>query len=482
MTASENATIARTSGHAAEQDTRGTLAWPTVALPLAVSDILLVTGLGSAIGELYYGLASYTPQPLAVHASLGAAFGLLYVVTAAMIGLYRKRAVLRMPSRPTWIAGAFLLSMLMLIAVLFLTKSSEDFSRSVTALTFVVGLPLLMLKRSAEMALVRSLARSGRLEALRVMPIGTSERIKHFVAEHGSGNPGLRLVGRAPLNLMANDPGFRLELSRVLETARAARPDCVLICRPWTDPETLKACVEGLAELPAAIHIESDPYIRALSADPEGSLGNPLGIQVVRRPFSDAELRLKRGFDIVGAGLAILLASPVLIAIALAIRLDGPGPILFRQRRYGFNREPFEILKFRTMRHDPEGKFRQATSGDNRITRVGRILRSTNLDELPQFFNVLRGDMSLIGPRPHPVELDEQFQPLISHYARRLRARPGITGWAQANGLRGETDTTEKMERRVMYDLYYLNNWSFWLDLRIVFMTLLSAAAYRNAV
>jgi lipopolysaccharide/colanic/teichoic acid biosynthesis glycosyltransferase len=166
----------------------------------------------------------------------------------------------------------------------------------------------------------------------------------------------------------------------------------------------------------------------------------------------------------------------------LLIRLDSPGPIFFLQRRYGFNQREFRIVKFRTMTTlDDGGEIRQAARGDPRITRVGRWLRRWNIDEIPQLFNVLMGDMSLVGPRPHALAHNRDYERRISLYARRHNVKPGITGWAQIHGFRGQTDTDDKMRQRVEHDLYYIDNWSIWLDLRILAQTVLTPTAYRNA-
>lgn len=183
------------------------------------------------------------------------------------------------------------------------------------------------------------------------------------------------------------------------------------------------------------------------------------------------------------AGLLLALLAPVLGLIALVIKLDNPGPILFRQRRYGINKKPITIYKFRTMYPVAEGAvpFKQATQNDPRITRTGRLLRRTSLDELPQLFNVLQGSMSLVGPRPHPIELDKQFSTLLSGYDARFRVRPGITGWAQVNGWRGETKTLGEMRARIEHDLYYIEHWSLWFDLRILLRTACLGWVHRNA-
>ena len=177
-----------------------------------------------------------------------------------------------------------------------------------------------------------------------------------------------------------------------------------------------------------------------------------------------------------------MLFTPVLVLVAILIKLDSPGPVFFLQRRYGFNQQPFRIIKFRTMGTLDDGAVvRQARPGDPRVTRVGRWLRRWNIDEIPQLFNVVMGDMSLIGPRPHALSHNHEYEQKIVLYARRHNVKPGITGWAQIHGLRGETDTDDKMRRRVEYDLHYIDNWSLALDLQILIRTVVSPRSYSNA-
>jgi exopolysaccharide biosynthesis polyprenyl glycosylphosphotransferase len=199
-------------------------------------------------------------------------------------------------------------------------------------------------------------------------------------------------------------------------------------------------------------------------------------------PLSRMELLEKRAFDLLFASIALLLLTPVLAVVALLIKLDSAGPVFFLQHRYGFNQKPFRIIKFRTMRTLDDGPvINQAKRGDPRVTAVGAWLRRWNLDELPQLFNVIKGDMSLVGPRPHALSHDREFEQRISVYARRHNVKPGITGWAQIHGFRGETDTDDKMQSRVEYDLHYIDNWSLGLDLQIMIRTVFSSASYRNA-
>lgn len=233
------------------------------------------------------------------------------------------------------------------------------------------------------------------------------------------------------------------------------------------------------------INIRFFPDVSSLSLFDGGvidMIGMP-AINLVASPLSPLALANKDMFDRVFAAIALLVLSPLMIVIALAVKLSSPGPVLFTQRRKGADGRVFRIFKFRSMSmhaHD-EGVLKQATRNDPRVTRVGAFLRRTSLDELPQFINVLIGDMSVVGPRPHAIEHDAFYQTVVDDYIHRYRIKPGITGWAQINGFRGETDRVEKMQGRVDHDLYYLRNWSFALDMRIVAATVLKGLKHGNA-
>ncbi len=211
-------------------------------------------------------------------------------------------------------------------------------------------------------------------------------------------------------------------------------------------------------------------------------MGAP-AINLMASPMTPYALVQKAIFDRLFAAIALFALAPVMLSIAVAVKATSKGPVLFTQRRKGADGRVFRIYKFRSMRAHKQlpGVIRQATRGDPRITRVGAFLRRTSLDELPQFLNVLRGEMSVVGPRPHAIEHDDQYRTVVDGYIHRYRIKPGITGWAQVNGFRGETDRIEKMQGRVEHDLYYLRNWSFWLDMRIVFATVLKGLLHRNA-
>lgn len=233
------------------------------------------------------------------------------------------------------------------------------------------------------------------------------------------------------------------------------------------------------------VNVRFMPDLHSLALFDSGTIeliGMP-AINLVASPLSASALRQKDVFDRLFAAAALIGLSPLLIAIAIAVKLSSRGPVLFKQKRKSTDGRIFTIYKFRSMRTHAEaaGVVTQAKRNDPRITRVGAFLRRTSLDELPQFFNVLRGDMSVVGPRPHAIEHDDQYQKLVSGYIHRYRVKPGITGWAQVNGYRGETDRIEKMEGRIACDLYYLGNWSFALDMRIIAATVVKGLVHRNA-
>jgi Undecaprenyl-phosphate glucose phosphotransferase len=246
----------------------------------------------------------------------------------------------------------------------------------------------------------------------------------------------------------------------------------VWIALPWDEKPLLDQCLAALKTSVVDVNVVPDLQQYLLLNQNISEWGGLPVISLSATPMTDSERRLKAAMDWLGALLLTLLLSPLLLAIALAILLSDGRPVIYRQRRLGVGGESIEILKFRTMRKQAgDATFRQATPDDDRVTAVGRFLRRSSLDELPQIFNVLKGEMSLVGPRPHPLELNAEFKSRIPKYMLRHKVKPGITGWAQVNGFRGQTDTPEKMALRIQHDLWYIQNWSLWLDLKILLMT-----------
>ena len=234
--------------------------------------------------------------------------------------------------------------------------------------------------------------------------------------------------------------------------------------------------------LPASLHMMPIGLENILATSKFSELGLLPTIQLLQQPLTLFDRFIKRALDLIVAAIGLILLCPLFLLVAAVIKLELRGPAVFRQSRHGFNNETIRVFKFRTMRTVEEGEnFTQAVKDDPRVTVFGAILRKTNIDELPQLVNVLLGEMSLVGPRPHPIALNLKYEDKLAPLFRRHNVKPGITGWAQVNGCRGETDTVEKMHQRLIYDLYYIDHWSFLLDIQIIMMTLLSKKAYSNA-
>lgn len=263
-------------------------------------------------------------------------------------------------------------------------------------------------------------------------------------------------------------------LAELIREARDGEIDRIYIAMHMKDEAKISELVKQLADTTCSVLLVPDvSALNILQSHPEDINGVPV-VPLVDTPFNGINRVLKRLEDIVLSSLILLLISPILLAVAIAVKLSSPGPVLFRQTRYGIDGKPIVVWKFRSMSvMENDAKVMQVTRGDVRVTQVGRFLRKTSLDELPQFFNVFRGEMSIVGPRPHAVAHNEQYRMLIHGYMLRHKVKPGITGLAQINGWRGETDTLDKMQKRIDLDLEYIRSWSIPGDLKIIFLTLL---------
>lgn len=312
------------------------------------------------------------------------------------------------------------------------------------------------------------------------MATAQGERFAQYVL----GNPRLTItmvgffddrVGDRVLSAPAGLPVLG-NLTTLVGMIREGLIDQVVVALPWSAEARLQQVVSRLALTPVRIRLAPDMASFVFAKRPMVLLGDLPVMTLFERPISGMDALLKRAEDLLLSSLIVLVLSPVLALVALAVKLDSPGPILFRQPREGFNNKPFEVLKFRSMFSDQGQveRIEQASRHDPRVTRVGRLIRRTSIDELPQLLNVLRGDMSLVGPRPHAPSTragDRLFSEVVASYAARHKVKPGITGWAQVCGWRGETDTSDKLVKRLEHDLHYIENWSFGFDLYILFRT-----------
>ncbi|WP_244628471.1 undecaprenyl-phosphate glucose phosphotransferase [Tardiphaga robiniae] len=255
----------------------------------------------------------------------------------------------------------------------------------------------------------------------------------------------------------------------------------IMLAMPWLQTERIELIRERIKALPIAARLLPDRRVRALSNYSSAMRQRVLVIEIQRAPLGAAEQLVKRAMDLAISAVALATLLPVFVLTALAIKLDGTGPVIFRQRRKGFNGQEFVMYKFRTMKVHQDGAVVQAMRDDPRVTAIGKLLRAASIDELPQIINVIKGDMSLVGPRPHALAHDDQFQNLVGDYAYRHHVKPGLTGWAQCNGSRGATPSVEHVADRVKFDLWYINNWSLWLDVHIIIRTFFEVLRKRNA-
>ena len=405
----------------------------------------------------------------------------LFVVSNAMRNEYAIANYLDLQGHCWRSFGLWNVAFLCAVAFGFLTKSTEESSRLGFVLFYAAGFVAVYLTRAIIVHFVRASAAAGGVSARRVFLVGFESDIDTFTQRYKPWTCGMHVV--AAVVLRDSPETFDDDLALAAASARMLRPDDVYILAPWSRADAIDACVTAFLGVPAQIHLGPERVLDRFVDAHINKIGAISSLSLSGHALNPLEVLAKRAFDIVVSLAALILLSPLFLLVAVLIKLDSEGPALFSQRRYGFNREPFRIFKFRSMTTMEDGRnVTQATAQDERVTRVGRVMRRYNIDELPQLINVLLGDMSLVGPRPHALVHDQLFERKIALYARRHNVKPGITGWAQVNGLRGEIDSPEKIRQRIEHDLYYIDNWSLLLDIWILFLTVCSRKAYRNAV
>jgi Undecaprenyl-phosphate glucose phosphotransferase len=375
---------------------------------------------------------------------------------------------------------------LLLTFFAFLFKVGESFSRG-SFLIFVVVAPIALLaeRKLVKSVLHRAVAR-GAVGRRDVVLVGDRDELDSLHAGDLLALFGAGEVHRFVLSTDA-DPLVRKSsdaktLDAVAGFVRAKDAQEILLALPWNDNDRMELVREHIKTLPVSAKLLPDKQIRTLTNYAASAQQRIHSLEIQRAPLSVAEQADKRLMDVMIGLLALIFFSPMMALTALAIKLDGPGPVLFLQNRRGFNGRQFVMFKFRTMTVQENGEVvTQASRDDPRVTNIGRFLRSASVDEFPQLINVLKGEMSLVGPRPHALAHDNQFEKLLQDYAFRRHVKPGMTGWAQVHGLRGATPSVEQIAKRVEMDLWYINNWSLWLDVQILIKTVFEVMRKRNA-
>lgn len=479
----------------AESGPSASVGKPGVPLDFAIFIVRLVellTVLATGAVAVAIVRDSLTDEAVAIYARVVFVAAIAFGVLAEMLGCYDIDAQFSL--RRAWqrVATSWITVALFLITLGFLLKSSDSVSRGWAMGWFAAGGITLLVVRSVSTLWVRRLKTRGTFNQ-RVAIFGAGiqgERFANYVQAHDRLTISLigffddRRDGRISASA-ANVPVLG-NLSALISMIRDGRVDQVVVALPWAAEVRLQQVVSRLALTPVKIRLAPDLASFVFARRPLVMLGEMPLMTLFDRPISGMDAAIKAAEDIILPLIILFCIWPLLLAIAVAIKLDSPGPVFFRQPREGFNNQTFRVYKFRSMYHDRAefDAINQASRNDPRVTRVGRILRMTSLDELPQIFNVLQGDMSLVGPRPHAASTragGRLFSDVVSSYAARHKVKPGITGWAQVCGWRGETDTENKLIKRFEHDLYYIENWSLWLDFYILFRTVGSVLLPRNA-
>ncbi len=446
----------------------------------ALGDFCAVA-LAAGASNVIYKLATFGLLPgVEPVTGVGAVVGALVVVSNIQRNEYSVKRFETFSGHFGRCVSVWNLAFFCVFALGFATKTTDVFSRGATGVLYVVGLVALGGMRAVMVRVAEATKRAGWLPLRRLVVVGFENQLSAFVRRYDLERSGMEIAAAAMLREGPSHLGDDLALAAA--TVRMLRPDDIFIAVPWSQTRTIEACVDTFLQTPAEIHLGSEAILDRFSEAEVARLGPIFALNLTRRPLSLLQRLEKRAFDIAAASLALVLLAPLFAVVALLIRLDSRGPAFFLQRRYGFNQEPFRIVKFRTMTTmEDDSKLVSATRFDPRVTRIGASLRKTSIDELPQLLNVLAGDMSLVGPRPHALAHDQKYERRIAQYARRHNVKPGITGWAQVCGLRGEISSEEKMRERVEHDLYYIDNWSLWLDVKILVMTIFSSKAHSGA-
>jgi Undecaprenyl-phosphate glucose phosphotransferase len=469
--------------------TRPSLRRFTLAVIAGATDAATVILISVGTGILYHKFAYQDAGPVTDYVKVGLMAALLYLIPCIYRDEYQIARNLKFDLRPAQIARYWTFTFICLVILGFLSKTSVLYSRGWLVLFYAAGLFALISVYALRVLAFDAANRLGLIAGQRLFLVGNEEDIREFTQRYNLLSLGCRIVGIAYLSSPADSlmhAKSRRELNTGLDDAvaraRALGPDNILLVAPWSNQATIERCIDAFMTLPCSISLAPERILERFDHISIEKLGPISSLHLLHPPMSTASTILKRVFDVVLSALLILLLLPVFAVIAILIKLDSPGPVLFRQQRHGFNQKSFWIYKFRTMSTLENGAgIRQATREDDRVTRVGRFMRRWSIDELPQIINVLQGDMSLVGPRPHALAHDQAWGAKIGLYARRHNVKPGITGWAQVNGFRGGIVADDQLRGRILCDLYYIDNWSIWFDIKILFATVFSKAAHRNA-
>lgn len=467
----------------ARKDTKWTVPYSAIAPLAMLIDVVIILLVSVTAGVSYHLYEFGEPGNIFLFHGQGVIVAVLFVTLEKSNDLYSVPALLKLNSQVRLITLKWIAVFLFLSAIAFTMKIGENFSRGTTISFAVAGLVTLIGTRIGWKIVLtnRSVVRnfSGRSVALIVEEAFAFNPLLRESLLH----QGMQFVHYFVMPIVERDSQAQKDaIAKIISLIRGSNIEEIVVAADVGHWPELSGLLSGLKVFPFPVNLIPLGPLSELFQQRTHLFGDGVAIEIQRGARTLFERSVKRLIDIVVAGTALILLTPLFLMSAIAIKLDSRGPIIFRQRRCGFNGIQFQILKFRTMSVQEDGQIiEQAKLDDARVTGVGSWLRRTSIDELPQLFNVLQGTMSIVGPRPHAVAHDTHFDKLIGKYAFRYHVKPGITGWAQVNGHRGRTVAVSDIERRVQFDLWYIGNWSLMLDLKIILMTAVEVVRGKNA-
>ena len=447
--------------------------------PIAILGDVLTILLTSVIsGVSYQWIFLDTIGDIETYAAIGILVLVNFCALTSAQNNYRPTSLINFGRQLRFVTLTWWFICLALVGIAFAMKVSGNFSRGATLSYFVIGWGCLVASRYAvSQSLMHALEAGGFAESkiIVIAEAGHQQSSQALIDLRRCGYLPIKTyeITASELDGTGIAKSLKEKLDDIVSTSQRESVDHLVLLVKWSRNRLISDIVQMLRILPIPVHLLPDKDVAQLLTSRAVNVGTAWTVELQRAPMTIMERGIKRAFDVISATLAAILLSPLMLITALLIKLDSKGPVLFRQMRNGFNGRTFVIYKFRSMRVLEDGKVvPQATRNDPRVTRLGRWLRSTSIDELPQLYNVIIGNMSLVGPRPHACAHNDDYENRVANYAFRHHMKPGITGWAQVNGYRGETKTVDLMESRVENDIWYINHWTLWLDLRILLKTM----------
>lgn len=476
-------TVAAVAKDARTEETRHSRRWTfpysAIAPTVAALDAIIILMASLVSGLVYHSLVHETQVDVVRVAMTAVVIGAMFIFFFRERGRFEPSDLMNLPLQIRSIAAHWTVTFLVFMGVAFAFKAGAAFSRGSILSFGVAGFALLLGHHALWRRVIKSGLKRGAFRGRKSILISASGESSEAIWITDLAACGFEIEHHI---FLQDTKASQEVIQRALHLARDSEIDEIFIAADIARWKEIDVIAEQLSVLPIPITLIPDKGAAQLFRRPPRQLGATFGIECKRPPLTLTERLLKRLLDLTCAILGIVLFMPLFAIIAVMITLDSPGPALFLQTRRGFNGKRFKILKFRTMTTLDDGPtVKQAQRNDSRVTPVGLWLRKTSIDELPQLFNVLVGNMSIVGPRPHAAAHDDYYSDLIGRYAFRHKMKPGITGWAQVKGYRGETPTVDLMKKRVQLDVWYVDNWSILLDVKIILRTLAELVRARNA-